>query len=144
MNIGIIIIIAIIIVIFGLIQKLSKHNTESEHNDDLIESEEVLPDDVKYMDCTEMYFSEIKNGQKPCKFISIYDQSDLALIKSLFQAEGIPYYIMNENSSKIHPAIQISTNIIPNVNILERDYETATKIIREYEQNKNKIISGKI
>ena len=143
MNIGIIIIIAIIFLIFGLIHKLSNHNTENEHNNDLTESGEVLPDDSKYMDCTEMYFSEIKNGQKPFKFINIYDQSDLMLIKSLLQAEGIPYYIMNEYSSKVHPAIQISTNIIRNLNILERDYEIVAKIIQEYEQNKDKIMSGK-
>ena len=139
MNIGIVILVLCLIIIFGIIGKLIKNTSEEEADNDLINHENPMSDNGKYIDFEELYFSELKNGQKPCKLTCIYDQLDLMFIKSLFQAEGIPYFIENEHSSTLHPAAQISSLTIPNVNILEKDYETAIKLIQEYKQNKDMI-----
>jgi len=102
MSIEIAIIVLILMVIFGLIQKLSKNDTDTDHKNDLIEPKEAISDNEKYVDYSEMYFSELKNGQKSCMLMSIYDESDLMFAKIFLHSVEIPYFIKNEHTFSLY------------------------------------------
>jgi hypothetical protein len=61
------------------------------------------------IEMTEIFYEEVKNGEKKYKLMSIFNQFDLIFIKSLFQSERIPYYIESEHISRIKPGIQIGS-----------------------------------
>jgi hypothetical protein len=76
-----------------------------------------------------IFFNEIKKGEKPCKLMDVYNQFDLLFIKSLFQCEQIPHKIEFEQGSALYAG---SPTIESTVFILEKDYDDAVNILDEY------------
>jgi hypothetical protein len=93
--------------------------------------------DGEKIEMENIFFSEVKKGEKPYKLIDVYDQVDLMFVKSLFQSEQIPYKTEFEHGSTIYagtPAIETA------VYVLEKDREDAIKIMEEYTKSKLKNI----
>ena len=92
--------------------------------------------DEEKMDMENIFFNEVKNGEKTCLLTNILDQLDLLLIKSLFQSEQIPYYVEFKHFSSIYPFLNIGTLANENIYILEKDYDDVIKLIEEYKTKK--------
>ena len=133
MYIGIIIFLAILIAIFALfrIKFEDKNDVKNERNGEKITSENDK------VEIEKVFFENIKNGEKALKIMTIYNQLDLMFIKSLFQLEQIPYYVEFKYSSTIYPGMFFDSFTSSNIYILEKDYDDAMKIIKEYENKKN-------
>ena len=113
------IVISILVLIFlwiiseNFYKKIITRTKNDPENDDSTEMENV-------------FYEEVRKGEKYCKLTYIFDQYNLMFIKSLFQSEQIPYRIDSEYSSKIYPGIKMG------VYILEKDYDDAVKIINAF------------
>ena len=136
MSIWTIVFIFGIIIIIGIIKKKYINTPDDNHYRDLTDTVSIDHENVDFTDYKELYFNEIKNGNKPYKIMNIYNQFDLMLIKSLLQSEKVPYYIENEHTSRLRPGMQLGSFKNTIVNILERDYEKTVNLIHEYKKNK--------
>jgi hypothetical protein len=73
----------------------------------------------------DIFYSEVKNGEKIYKIMEIFKELDVMFLKSLFQSEQIPYFfesVMEDGSTRT------------GFYILEKDYCDAIKIIEEYKK----------
>ncbi|GHU77773.1 hypothetical protein FACS189462_0530 [Spirochaetia bacterium] len=136
MNIGFMVFVIIIFLIFAFINR-AKNATDNKKTDDLqdIQLDEDNKNAVNNIE--ELFFEEVSKGLNKIIFLKINNQFDLMFIKSLFQSEQIPYYIEFEKISKIRPGMYVGD--LGNYNllyILEKDYEDALKIVNYYIENK--------
>jgi len=138
MNIGIILSLAAIIILIAIIKNFLQGQNHNENESMLGEQTEAEENVNEQMDLKELFFKEVRNGEKPYRFMSIHNQFDLMFIKSLFQSEEIPYYIENEHVSRLRPGMQIGSFRNVDFQILERDYELALRIVKDYKKNKRK------
>ena len=112
-------------ILLSIIQLLIKFsgNAENTNEDNIMEG---------------IFFEQVNNGEKTQEVLSVSNQMDLMLIKSLLQSEQIPFYIKFEYSSRIFPGLQIGSFGNQSVYILEKDLNDAMVIIDEYHKNKGK------
>jgi hypothetical protein len=131
MSIGIIIMAVVLITIFAL---FSKKSTEDDKNDNDFEEKIDVDESDKMI---EQFFDEVNNGEEKIKFLKIDNQFDLMFIKSLFQSEGIPYYVEYENISRIRPGMYVGDLGNYNlVSILDKDYTDAFEVVKNYIESK--------
>jgi quinol-cytochrome oxidoreductase complex cytochrome b subunit len=130
LHIGLIIFVVIAIILWAVLKnKMENENGETNNKNsgkETVEKKETMK---------ELFYKNIRNGEKPYKLMNIFNQFDLMFIKSLFQNEAIAYYIEGEYVSKIHPGMQIGSFGKVDFYILEKDYDNAIKIIQEYINN---------
>ena len=88
----------------------------------------------EYIEMENVFFDEVEKGEKPFRFLDIFDQFDLMFLKSLFQSEQIPYEVDFQYGSKLYPGLNMVFNI------LERDYNDALQIVNSFDRRKNKNI----
>ena len=99
------------------INKETKNDTNENTYDKLIEMEDI-------------FIEEIRNGEKSMPVLKILRELDRIIIESLFKTEQIPYKI-----KYVFTKVRSSGNFI--FYILERDYEDALYILKEYTKNKS-------
>ena len=136
MSFGILIFIMVLILIFSFLsKKISDSRNES---DEVIEkNDENIIEDNLQNEITEQFFSEVKNGKEKYEFLIISNQFDLMFIKSIFQAERIPYHVDFEHISRLIPGMELGG--LGNGNklyILDEDYSHALKLVNEYIETK--------
>ncbi|GHU86775.1 hypothetical protein FACS189476_00680 [Spirochaetia bacterium] len=136
MNIGFMVFVIIIFLIFAFINRV-KNATDNKTTDDLQDIRLDEDEENEVNNIEELFFEEVSKGSNKITFLKINNQFDLMFIKSLFQSEQIPYYIEFEKISKIRPGMYVGD--LGNYNllyILEKDYEDALKIVNYYIENK--------
>jgi hypothetical protein len=101
----------------------SKKKPDAEITDELVEMEDI-------------FFEKIRNGATEIRFLDIYTQYDLMILKSLFQSEGIPYRTEFECLAKVKsgPHIGGQNNIY--LYILKEDIDDAIELVKNYLQSK--------
>ena len=131
-----VIILIFIIALFGRIRNekdRGKTGKNIQDNNKTVENKEI----------EEIFFKEVSNGKEKIRFLKIDNQFDLMFIKSIFQSENIPYYIEFENISRMRPGMYVGDLGNYNlVHILEKDYDNAIKIVKEYIKNKKNNIEN--
>jgi hypothetical protein len=137
MNIGLIILIVVILILWAIMKNITQDNSRIE---DTIDNKEEKKLDNNIIEMKEVFYQEIEKGEKTYYLMDILNQFDLMFVKSLFQSEKIPYFIELEHISKIRPGMQIGN---AGAYILEKDYDNAVKIIEEYMKNKSKNYNDK-
>ena len=45
------------------------------------------------------------------KVFECYDEGELSVIKSLLEANGIPYFVQNEHFGSLYPGVSMSFNL---------------------------------
>ncbi len=63
------------------------------------------------------------------EIIVLYKQSDIALVKSLLEAQGIPFFIDNENFNIIH-----GSAIGARVRVAEEKFDEAKEVLSSFLQ----------
>jgi putative signal transducing protein len=66
------------------------------------------------------------------KLYSPENEVQLAILKSLFEAEGIPIFVHNDNFGSMRTGIQIELLNQKTIMVSEQDYENARTVIRNF------------
>ena len=66
------------------------------------------------------------------KLYSPENEVQLAILKSLFEAEGIPIFVHNDNFGSMRTGMQIELLNQKTIMVNEQDYESAQAVIRNY------------
>ncbi|GHV06958.1 hypothetical protein FACS189485_16390 [Spirochaetia bacterium] len=131
MNIGLIIFFSMVIILWAILKKKTQNEKTEENN---VVEEFDPKNDTNEIE--EIFYEEVRNGEKTYKLMNVINQFDLMFVKSLFQSEQIPYYIEGEHISQIRPGMQIGSFGNASVYILEKDYNDAINVIENYRKNK--------
>jgi len=132
MNIGLIIFIIVAILLWAFIRKKVENSSKSKEMN-FVSTEKV----EENIELNELFFEEVRNGEKTHILTNTFDQFDLIFIKSLFQAEQIPYHIEFEHFTRVYPFLNSATIGGEIIYILEKNYNDVTKLIEEYNKRKN-------
>jgi hypothetical protein len=136
MHIGLVLFIISVIIFWAVLRNISQNDNKNDLNNNILNEGLTENNDEEKIEMEEIFYSEVKNGEKAYKLMNIFNQFDLMFVKSLFQSEQIPYYIESEYTSKIRPGMQIGSFGNADVYILDKDYNDAIIIIEEYRKNK--------
>ena len=79
----------------------------------------------------ELFFTEVRNGEKSCKLTHIIDEVEFSFIETLLQTERIPYHTEIDNALNIWPSMKLGAWGNVNIYILEKNYDETIKIIEE-------------
>lgn len=60
------------------------------------------------------------------------NEVQLAILKSLFEAEGIPIFVLNDNFGSMEPGIQIALLNQKTIMVREEEYENARAVIANF------------
>lgn len=93
-----------------------------------------LPEGLEY-EMEARFYREAARGKKVLRFLHIYSQFDVMLIKSLLQSEGIPFHTEFEHMNKVRPGLAIRNYNQITVTILDEDYRDALELIRTYRKS---------
>ena len=83
-----------------------------------------------------LFFQKVNIGCKPYKLLDIYTPMDLMLIESLFLSENLPYQYSFRNFMGIWPFVHIWNYNNCEYYILEKDYNDAIYVIKNYTKTK--------
>jgi hypothetical protein len=125
MNIGLTVIFVIIIIIWAII----RNRSQNQRNIELTEDTEENGRENESIEIEELFFENIRNKEKRYKIMTINNQLDLMLIKSLFESEQLPYYIEGEHVFRLNRGVA-------SVYILEKDYNDVITVVENYLNNK--------
>ena len=128
------------IFVFLFLKKSWKENSEGVKLNDGTAAEDEALDDVVEME--DAFFEAVQSGKKAVKFMHLFYQEDLMMIKSLFQSEHIPYRVENEHVASVLVGYGVTGFNHTDFYILREDYDDAFKIVKEYAENKR--LSGKV
>lgn len=130
------------IFLFLFLKKSWEENSQGvKLNDGSTEESEALENIVEMEDA---FFEAVRGGKKSIKFMYLFYQEDIMIIKSLFQNEGIPFRTENEHLSSILVGSGVAGTNYTAFYILREDYEDALKIVKEYAENKHIETSDKV
>lgn len=89
-------------------------------------------------DFDEDFFKATQAGEPYQLFLSLASQRDCAIIRSLLQADNIPTYCEGEHMNNIYGGIAGTMNAVIAIRlfILEKDYDTAYEIIKDFIEKK--------
>ncbi|UTC61423.1 DUF2007 domain-containing protein [Treponema sp. OMZ 787] len=122
------------IFLFLFLKKSWEENSQGVRlNDGTAAEDEALENIVEMED---IFFEAVKSGKKAVKFMHLFYQEDLMMIKSLFQSEHIPYRIENEHVASVLVGYGVTGFNHTDLYILREDYDDAFKIVKEYAENK--------
>jgi hypothetical protein len=136
MHIGLIATLAIVIVLFIFLKNMLQNDDKNELDNNTENEDITKKDNEEEIEMEEIFYKEVRNGEKTYQLLNVYNQFDLMFVKSIFQSEQIPYNIESENVSRIRPGMQVGSFGNADIYILDKDYDDAIKIIEEYKQNK--------
>lgn len=113
------------IFLFLFLKKSWEENSQGVKLNDGTAAEDKALDDVVEME--DAFFEAVRGGKKSIKFMYLFYQEDIMIIRSLFQSEGIPYRRENEHLSSILVGSGVAGTNYTAFYILREDYEDALK-----------------
>ena len=132
MHIGLVIFVIIVILLWAFVRKMVQNNGNNKI-EETISNEKI----EEKTEMEEIFFEEVKNGEKTKILTNTLDQFDLTILKSLFQSEQIPYHIEFKHITSVYPFLNSATAGSEIFYILEKDYNDVVKLIEEYRRKEN-------
>ncbi|MDL2229179.1 hypothetical protein LJC14_02905 [Treponema sp. OttesenSCG-928-L16] len=133
MKIALLIALIILTLILFLFRRLRKDNTASFAE----AADPSVPGSREYAMETRFY-EEIRGGKRQCYVARVYSQFDVMFLKSMLDAEAIPFHVEYEHMGSLKSGAKIDNYSQMLVSVLDDDYGDAYAVIDEYIANKNK------
>ena len=113
--------------------------------DDNIDETNINEKNIDYSKFEELFFENVRKGEKYQHFLNLSSQLDCMLIRSILASMKIPTYVEGENINKIYggTATFITTVFKIKLYILIDDYDEAFIVVKDYIKKKLESLSSR-